>query len=189
MALSFANKVTVIRIVMIPFFIMAVIYYTPQREYFRYLSFGLFLLAVVTDIIDGYIARTRHQKTKAGSILDPLADKMLLISAFICLYMTSDQWGQVHFPLWFVLAIISRDVVLLIGSMLIYVMHGDLLITPSRWGKTATFFQILSVIGIFLQWIFSFLIWYIAVLLTLISGVDYIRHGIRVLNSPTGKVQ
>ena len=87
MALTFANKVTVGRILIVPFFIATVMYISPLHEYFRWVALGLFLVAVISDIIDGYIARTRGQKTKAGAILDPLADKILLISAFICLYI------------------------------------------------------------------------------------------------------
>ena len=86
MGLTFANKVTVGRILLVPFFIATVLYLSDSRPNLRYIALGLFLLAVISDVIDGYIARTHHQKTKAGAILDPLADKILLISAFICLY-------------------------------------------------------------------------------------------------------
>lgn len=182
MALSFANKVTIGRILLVPFFIVICLSYTPEQDYIRYIILGLFLLAVVTDVIDGYIARTRHEKTQAGAILDPLADKILLISAFICLYKVGIFMGEVHFPLWFVLAMISRDVILVIGSTIIYIVQGHLNIIPTRWGKATTFFQILCVFGILLQWSFSSMIWYVALVLTLISGVGYIHHGIKVLN-------
>lgn len=187
MALTFANKVTVGRILAVPFFIAMILYYDPRRDYYRYIILGIFLLAVVTDVIDGYIARTRKQKTKAGAILDPLADKLLLISAFICLYMVGGMLGPITFPLWFVLTIISRDVILLLGSMIIYVVHGNLSITPTKWGKATTFFQILCVVGILLQWPWVVIVWYAAVFFTFISGVGYIRNGIKVLNIPQAK--
>ena len=183
MVLSFANKVTIGRILAVPFFIVALVYYSPQRDYLRYVSLGIFLLAVITDVIDGYIARTRHQKTTAGAILDPLADKILLISAFICLYKVNGLLGEIYFPLWFVLAMISRDVILLMGSMIIYVVHGKLSVSATRLGKTNTFFQILSIIGVLLQWPFSEPLWYFVTILTVTSGTDYIRNGIKILNA------
>ncbi len=185
MGLSFANKVTIGRILAVPFFIAAILYYSPEREYLRSAIVGIFLIAVVSDIIDGYIARTRHQKTKAGSILDPLADKLLLISAFVCLYHVGNALGAVTFPLWVVLTVISRDVILLLGAMIIYLVCGDLDIRPSRWGKATTFFQILCVFGVLLQIGFSPVVWYLTVAITFFSGVGYIREGIRVLNAAT----
>ena len=182
MPLSFANKVTICRILAVPFFIAAIVYYSPEREYLRYVALGIFLLAVISDVIDGYIARTRHQKTKAGSILDPLADKLLLISAFICLHNVGNLWGDLRFPLWLVIAVISRDVILLLGAMIIYAVQGNLEIVPTRWGKTSTFFQILCVLGILLQVDLSFVVWYITIIFTFFSGVGYIRKGIKVLN-------
>src|SRR3989338_2065947 len=112
MGLTFANKITIVRIVAVPFFIATVLYYSPEENYLRYVALGIFLFAVISDVIDGYIARTRDQKTRAGAILDPLADKLLLISAFICLYKIGIQLGEIHFPVWFVVAVISRDVIL-----------------------------------------------------------------------------
>ncbi len=183
MGLSFANKVTILRILAVPFFIATLLYYMPEREYLRQVALGIFLLAVISDVIDGYVARTHHQKTKAGTILDPLADKLLLISAFICLYKIRALLGPVRFPLWVVLSVISRDIILLLGAMIIYLVHGNLDIVPTRWGKAATFFQILCIFGILLQINFSFVVWYAAVILTFISGVGYIRKGIKVLNA------
>ena len=112
-----------------------------------------------------------------------LSIKLLLISAFICLYKMGSLLGSVRFPLWFVLAVISRDIILLVGSMLIIIVHGRLETSPTRWGKATTFLQILCVFGVLLQVSFSFYIWYAAVVLTVISGIDYIRTGIKVLNA------
>lgn len=183
-ALGFANKVTIGRILAVPFFILTLLYYSPQREYLRYAALAIFLIAVISDVIDGYIARTRKQKTRAGAILDPLADKLLLISAFICLYTVDGLMGQVKFPLWLVLAVISRDVILLLGAMIIHLVQGQLTIVPTRWGKATTFFQIMSILGVLLQIESSYVFWAVAVVLTVISGIGYIGKGIRVLNVP-----
>ncbi len=182
MALNFANKITLFRILAVPFFIASVLYYSPQRDTLRYISLGIFLLAVISDVIDGYIARTCRQQTKGGAILDPLADKALLISAFICLYVKDGFPLGIKFPLWVILSVISRDVIILLGSMIIYIVHGDLEIVPTKLGKLTTFFQTLCIIGILLQWQFSYFIWYATVALTAVSGFGYIRKGIKVLN-------
>lgn len=184
MSLTFANKITICRILAVPFFIAAILYYSPQRDYLRYFALGVFLFAVVSDVIDGYVARTYYQKTKAGAILDPLADKLLLMSAFICLYYKgSSLMPMVYFPGWIVIAVISRDVFLIIGSLIIYMVHHRLEVDPTFWGKTTTFLQVISVIGILLQWPFSFVVWYLMLFFTFISTVDYMRTGIKVLNT------
>lgn len=186
MNLTFANKITLARILAVPFFIIAILYYSPEREHIRYVALGIFLFAVISDIVDGYIARTRNQKTQAGVILDPLADKLLLISAFVCLYLRGPLFSSYPFPLWLVVAVISRDVILLIGSTLIYMIHGHMPEEATRWGKTSTFFQVLTVISMLLQVPFVFL-WYVCLLFTVISGTDYIRRGIKIMNVPSPK--
>ena len=185
MPLTFANKVTIGRILVVPFFIATVLYYSPARESLRFIALLFFLLAVVSDVIDGYIARTRQQKTKAGAMLDPLADKLLLISAFICLTIKAAAFGGVQFPLWLVVAVISRDVILLLGAMIIHLVVGDLTIIPTRWGKATTFFQVFCIIGILLQWKISLVIWYLTAGLTVISGLGYLRNGVKILNDAT----
>ena len=184
MSLTFANKITICRILAVPFFILALLYYTPYRASLRYVALGIFLFAVISDVVDGYIARVRHQKTPAGKILDPLADKILLISAFICLFVIRKYLPVFYFPLWLVITVISRDIILIIGAMLIYIFHGKLPIESTKWGKTSTFFQVLTVIGMLMQWEFTIIFWYWVAFFTVISGIDYIRHGIRLLNQP-----
>jgi len=182
MALTFANKLTIGRILLVPFFISTVLYYSVQKDYLRFIALGIFLVAVITDFFDGYIARTRHQKTMAGAILDPVADKILLISAFICLYKVSVLFDVVRFPIWLVVAVISREVILLLGAMIIYLVHGQFNVEPTVWGKMTTFFQIMCIIGILTQLDFSILFWYGTLAVTTISCVDYIRIGIKILN-------
>jgi len=188
MGLTFANKVTVGRILLVPFFIATVLYLSPEREYLRWVALGLFLAAVISDIIDGYIARTRHQKTPAGAILDPLADKILLISAFICLYIQRDQFDDISFPLWFVVAIISRDVILVLGAMIIKLTTGRLEVEANRSGKTTAFLQIACVLGVLLQWEFTYIFWYFTLAATVVSGIIYIKEGINIINGkPTAR--
>lgn len=182
MALTFANKVTIGRILLVPFFIATVLYLSPERPYLRAVALGLFSMAVISDIIDGYIARRYRQKTRAGAILDPLADKLLLISAFICLYIERGNFETIVFPLWFVVAIISRDVILLLGSMIIQLTTGKLDIEANRSGKFTAFLQIVCVLGVLLQLKFTFIFWYLALVATMVSGLIYIKEGIKVIN-------
>ena len=182
MSLTFANKVTVGRILLVPFFIATVLYMNPQHPYLRWVALGLFLTAVVSDVIDGFIARVYHQKTKAGAILDPLADKVLLISAFICLYIRRGSFEEIVFPLWFVVAIISRDLILLLGAGIIQLTTGKLEIEANRSGKTTAFLQIVCVLGMLLQWSFTKIFWYAALVATIVSGVIYIKEGIKFIN-------
>ncbi len=182
MPLTFANKVTIGRILLVPFFIATVLYFSPERPYLRWLALVFFLTAVISDVIDGYIARVHHQKTRAGAILDPLADKILLISAFICLYIRRGNWEEIVFPLWFVVAIISRDIILILGAMIIQLVTGKLEMEANRWGKTTAFLQIVCVLGMLLQWSFTRIFWYAALVATVISGVIYIKEGIKLIN-------
>lgn len=183
MALTFANKITVCRILAIPFFIVTILYYTPQKDYLRFTALGIFLFAVISDVIDGYVARRHHQKTKAGAVLDPLADKLLLISTFICLYKVGVLFPVLRFPIWLVVAVISRDIILLGGSVIMRLMDHDFVMEATAWGKATTFFQILAILGVLLQWPVSSVVWYPAVALTAVSGVDYIRKGIKIINN------
>ena len=187
MALTFANKVTLARILIVPFFVATILYYSPQRDYLRLVALGIFGMAVASDLIDGYIARTRKQKTQAGAILDPLADKLLLMSAFICLYKVGEQFWAFSFPLWLVVAVISRDVILLLGSMIIQLVNGRLLIAPTIWGKATTFFQVFCIMGLLLQIEVSSYLWYVTALLTIISASGYIYDGIKTLNAANPK--
>lgn len=183
MPLTFANKITLTRILVVPVFIIAVLSYSPEHDYLRYLSLGLFVFAALSDILDGHIARTRHQKTEVGAILDPIADKFLLMSAFICLYVAAHNFPVMNFPLWLVVAVISRDVMLVVGSVLVFMFTGQLKMTVSVWGKGATFFQGLCVMGLLLQLSWTSFIWYIAFVFTVISGVDYFLKGFYLLNT------
>jgi len=183
MKLTFANRITVARILIVPFFISTVLYYTPDQDHLRFVALAMFMVAMITDVIDGYIARSRFEKTRAGAILDPLADKVLLISAFVCLYKVSALFETVQFPMWLVVSVISRDVILILGITIIYGVQGNLVIEPTRWGKATTFFESLCIFGILLQVAVSSYLWHVTLILVVISGIDYIRKGIKLLNN------
>jgi len=185
--MTFANKITIFRILSTPFFITTLIYYTPQREYLRYVALIIFLLAIISDAIDGYIARTQKQRTKAGTILDPVADKILLDCAFILLYFISNQYFKIKLPLLVMLIVIFRDIILLLGGGIITITNQEIDIKPTRWGKTATFFQMLTITFILIQFKLTFVFWHLATIFTLISGADYLRKGINIFSNQPAK--
>ncbi|MFA5142773.1 MAG: CDP-alcohol phosphatidyltransferase family protein [Candidatus Omnitrophota bacterium] len=172
--LNLANKITITRIVSIPFFIAAVVYSKLE------IALAIFILAVISDGADGFIARTLKQKTRLGTILDPVADKLLLISAYICLSLAGNIPPDLRLPPYVPIIVISRDAIIVLGSIIIYVVTGDLKIAPSVLGKLTTFFQMITIVAILLRFEYSFAIWNIAVLFTVLSGVDYIFKGSRL---------
>lgn len=179
--MNIANKVSTFRILSVPFFISCMAYYAPERDYLRSIALFIFLLAVISDAIDGYLARKSKQKSNVGHMLDPLADKLLLISAFICLYLVKDFPAGVSFPLWVVLIVISRDAIILLGAIVIYMVRQKIDIWPTKWGKLTTVFQMSAALGVLMQFRFSYLLMIVAVIFTVVSGIDYIHRGFKVL--------
>lgn len=179
--MNFANKISTFRILSVPFFVATLIYYSPQRDYLRFVALGIFCLAVVSDAVDGYIARKSGQQSQAGLVLDPLGDKLVLVSAFICLYLIDKFPSGIRFPLWVTLIVVSRDTLILLGAVVVYIVKQNIAVSPTRWGKLTTTFQMSSVIAVLLQCAFSYILWWIAVFFTVISGIDYIKRGFKLL--------
>ena len=179
--MNFANKISLFRILSVPFFIAAMIYYSADKLFLRWVALVIFVLASVSDAVDGYIARKSRQQSKAGLVLDPLGDKLLLMSAFLCL--TLNSYLEIRFPLWVTLIIISRDILILAGALIIYLVKQSIIMIPNRWGKFSTLFQVLAVLVVLLQakiQIAAFF-WTVAVIFTLLSAIIYINRGFKVL--------
>jgi cardiolipin synthase (CMP-forming) len=183
MGLTLANKITIARFIAIPVLVGLLLYYTPEREYIRWYALGLYLLAEITDVVDGYIARNFRQKTKAGSILDPLADKVLFLSTLLCLYQIciNHHWS-VGIPLWLVVAFFTRDAILIIGGFLLEMKRGLIEIQPNAWGKATAFLQVVCLTAVFVQFPLALVILQLALVATVISGIIYMKEGIKVLN-------
>lgn len=174
--MNLANKISIARIILIPFFIAAIIYSRMD------IALTLFILAIISDGADGLIARALKQKTELGTILDPMADKLLLISAYICLTIVNSIPAHLKLPPYVPIIVISRDALIVLGSVTIYIIKGELKITPSIFGKVTTFFQMITIVSIIVRFQYSFMIWNITVLFTVISGIDYLIKGSRLLN-------
>ena len=190
-----ANKITVVRILMIPAFVTMAIYYgqSIQRhdplEWQRFTAIAIFLIAAVSDGLDGYIARRYKQRSALGAILDPIADKGLLLSGIITLSISN--WSEVdpdhgRFPAWFPVLVITRDAVILVGAIILHYFIGNKMrIKPSWSGKVATVCQMCAIAWVMLQLHFLPLIFvvFVAGIFTLVSGVIYVMEGVRQLQA------
>lgn len=181
--MNIPNALTIFRILLVPVFVNVMIYYSPERDGLRWIGFSIFILAILTDGLDGFLARWRGSKTKLGSILDPIADKLLLASSVIVLTINKDM--LINLPLWFAVVVISRDFLILFGSGLVFVLVGDLKIKPTVIGKCAMFMQTVSVLGTLLLLKVQILmpLWIATIAVTIVSGLDYMIKGSRMFNN------
>jgi cardiolipin synthase (CMP-forming) len=189
-----ANKITLIRILMIPVFVALAIYYGQSiqqgqpLEWLRFAAIMVFLVAAVSDGLDGYVARRYNQRSALGVILDPIADKGLLLSGIITLSISN--WSESdpdygRFPAWFPVLVITRDAVILVGVILLHVLNGKVHIKPSWTGKVATVLQMCAIGWVMLQIHFIPLpiVVGLAGVFTFISGVIYVMEGVRQLQA------
>jgi len=133
--MGLANWLTIVRILLIPVFVTLLVYNRVA------LAFGTFVLAGITDTLDGYIARTRGTRTRLGAFLDPLADKLLLTASFVTLTYKLPR----VLPFWLTAIVISRDLVLILGVLLVMLTGGQVHPAPTLLGKTSTLFQMVTV--------------------------------------------
>jgi cardiolipin synthase (CMP-forming) len=174
--MGLANWLTVLRILLIPVFVALLVYGRPGAALLT------FAVAALTDSLDGYVARRRGSQTRLGAFLDPLADKLLLISAFATL-----TWLGV-LPAWIMIVVVSRDAILMLGALLIHMVGGRVHPRPTRAGKLATFFQNCTVAGgmllhYFGWWFDPSPVFWLAALFTIVSGLQYIVQGMRYANA------
>lgn len=174
--MNWANRVTIFRILLVPVFVTSILYYNLG------LAIAVFMTAAATDALDGYLARSRGEKTRLGAILDPIADKMLLVSAFISLSMVSGLPDHLRMPVYVPMVVISRDVIILLGAVVIYMNNGSIEVRPTGISKVTTFFQMLTIVSVLFGFVHSAWIWNTAVLLTVISGIGYIKIGSLQIN-------
>ena len=189
-----ANKITVVRILMIPAFVTMAIYYgqSIQRgaplEWQRFTAIAIFLIAAVSDGLDGYIARRYKQRSELGAILDPIADKGLLLSGIITLSITN--WSELdpdygRFPAWFPVLVITRDAVILVGAVVLHLLNGKVDVKTNWTGKVATVCQMCAIAWVMLQLHFLPLLFVVicAGAFTLASGAIYVMYGVRQLQA------
>lgn len=181
--MSLANKLSLFRILLVPAFVLCLLYYRPgESEFLRYLAVALFGIAVVTDAVDGYLARAERQATRLGAILDPAADKLLLVTAFLSLALVKTLPVSYQLPAWAPIVVLSRDLLIVSGWLLVVLVTGDIEARPSRLGKWTTFAQMLTIVMILLGIPYARFLLGVAMILTFLSGIGYLRLGNQLLN-------
>jgi cardiolipin synthase len=181
-AFTIANQLTLLRMLLIPAFVILVVY--------GELGWALvvFVAAGITDALDGLIARWSGQRTSLGAWLDPMADKLLLLTTFVVLTLPSLDLAN-HMPVWLTVLIISRDVGIVLTVAVVNLAIGRRTFLPSVYGKIATGTYILTAVAaIFFNYlrvhsIVVDLFIYASLVITLVSAFHYIWHAARIVES------
>jgi cardiolipin synthase len=177
--MTIPNLITSIRIILVPIFII----YLLRDELTAALI--VFILAGLSDGVDGFVARMFNQKSRLGAFLDPLADKMLLVAAFVVLA------ARDYLPPWLTVVVISRDFFILLGVLILVLTHTDITIKPSVISKVTTCLQLMTIFLVLsktyvpqISQITKYLFWATG-LLTISSGLDYMRYWFRMMAEGT----
>ena len=173
--MNLPNTITLIRVVLIPVFIGLMSY-----AHYR-MALGVFIAACLTDALDGSIARLTNTQTELGAFLDPVADKLLIVSSFVTLAILA------KIPAWLVIVVISRDAILVLGSLVIYFTGHNLTIRPSILGKVTTFCQLVVVtitlvlIAYGVKSVYQQGAYWVTAGVTVASGVQYVLRGMKLM--------
>ncbi len=173
------NGITLLRLALTPFFVLAILSGDHR------LALGIFVAAGISDALDGLLARLLGMRSVLGTYLDPIADKLLLVTAYVVLTLPIP--GSVTIPLWLTVLALSRDFLIVLVALLLYLGAGLREFPPSLWGKVTTFFHIVTVALVLIANVTPLpetvllITFYVALSLTVISGVDYIRRAARTL--------
>ena len=173
--MTIPNILTLVRIFLVPSFLIAVIYHNFL------LAFIIFTAAGITDFLDGFFARKLNQYSLLGTFLDPIADKILMSVSYVSLAAV----GLI--PPWLSVIVVSKDIFIVIGAAVLYFIKGEVNPLPTRWGKQSTFLQIVTIglvllpfSGAFSSRIAPWLFWLTAIV-TVFSGIHYIIDGVAEL--------
>lgn len=174
--MTLANRITILRILLIPVFM---ILYLQKAKYpaLNDWALAIFAFAVLTDILDGLAARIRKERTPLGTFLDPLADKLLLTAAFAGFAYV----GEI--PVWIFVTVFSRDLIIVLGWAIIYILTHSSDVVPRQMGKICTFLQMAAAIGYLFPVPAEITTWVVRFMLvaTFVSAIDYITSGSKKL--------
>lgn len=176
--MNLPNKLTIFRVLLIPFFVFFMLV-SDFTGYNRYIADAIFIIASLTDMLDGKIARKHNLVTNFGKFMDPLADKLLVCAALVCLVATR------QLPAWVVIVIISREFI--ISGFRLIASDNGIVIAASMWGKFKTVSQMVMIIILVAALPFTFfdilgtILIYVALVLTVISLVDYVAKNKDIL--------
>jgi CDP-diacylglycerol--glycerol-3-phosphate 3-phosphatidyltransferase/cardiolipin synthase len=183
--MTWATRITIFRIVLIPVFIGLMVTYGDTVtgghpvEAWRYAAIGVFVIASLSDALDGYLARNWNQRSALGALLDPVADKLLLLAVLITFGIIPPR----YFPVWFTVIILSRDALLLLGYFVVKHFLHQVEVRPHWSGKLSTFFTFLAIAAVLFQ--AQRLVWWLCLLgafFAVICTVIYVRQGLAMLS-------
>jgi cardiolipin synthase len=175
-----ANQVTLLRLLLVPVFVLCMLYHLPGW------ALVTFAVAGVTDMFDGLVARMSGQSTELGAWLDPMADKLLLLSMFVMLTIPTSGMAN-RLPVWLTVLVISRDVGIILTVAVVNLAVGPRTFLPSIFGKVATaIFVLTGVVTLYFNYLrvtspVVTVFVYAALVMTLVSGFDYVRRSARIL--------
>ena len=180
MGLTLANKLSIVRMLIVPVIAIGIYYYDPAYPWLRWLVIAVFLVGSITDALDGFLARRFGQKTPLGALLDPLADKLLLDVSFILL--TVLRRFEPAIPHWVTIIVVARDVVLVLGAWYVNQFYDPLKISARPIGKLTTALQMVTVLGVLMEVSFVWVIWQVTACLTVVSLIDYLWSGSKIIS-------
>ena len=180
--MNLPNKISIFRLLLVPGIVASLIYYAPDRDGLRFVALALFLIGVVSDAVDGYIARRHRLQTELGTLLDPIADKFLILGTLISCSVIQGLPAWMHVPAWFNLIVISRDVLLVAGAAVLFIVKGRWHVRPSWMGKCTTVAQMSVILAMLLGWPVAGWLLPLAAACTVFSGIIYIRAGVAALS-------
>lgn len=180
--ITISTLFTLIRIAFTPCIVLAMIYDAWG------IAFGIFVLACITDWLDGYLARKRNEQTFLGACLDPIADKTLILAVFFTLAFV--QSAPLAIPIWFVVLILLKEMILIGGAISIFCIKGYITVRPRRLGKLTTFIQMLFIGWVFVCYFFAwapiktyYVVLAILIIFVFASLLEYTRIGIRTIST------
>ena len=171
--------------ILVPAFVAALVYWQAGHAICRPLALGIFSLACLSDAVDGAIARRRRQQTHLGSLLDPLADKILLITAYLGLSLMGNIPASSQIPAWLTLIVVSRDLFLLMGAMMIFVTQNAFYPRTNFLGKVTTVSQMVLIVALLAGCgaLLKNLLMMTTASFTLASGATYLSRGAKMLSN------
>lgn len=175
--MNWPNFISICRVVAVPVFVYLLVYNHEKA------AFLVFIAASLSDAVDGFLARLTNKMSTLGTFLDPMADKLLAATAFVSLAVMKT------IPMWLLIIVISRDIIISLGAMVTYFVTGTLKITPRPLGKVTTFFQFMTVsIALasplfFIPEAFLSALFYATAVITVISGAQYVYSGLESIGS------
>jgi len=178
---TLANRITMVRLVLVPVLAALILSYTRELQWVRIAAVVLYIVAAVSDALDGFVARAYDQKTRFGTVLDPLADKLMINVVFVFLAVNTEF--RVFVPAWFPVIILGRDAIIVLGAYLINEYFGPLRVRPRILGKLTTVFQMSAIAAVLLELPPAHPLIWATLIISVVSFFDYMYAGIKQIGN------